>query len=159
MKLHQRSAENCNACDARQRVTAMASNLFDRLDKKRPPRRSETDNSGLARDLQKLHDWIQHTKRSTIRMRDLCYLGPSSLRKREKVISLTDILVRHGWLVPMKVRRYDRREWQIVRAVDGNPTIAAAPRAPITERLNNSPAEHRTGLSLIATRERLVAPS
>jgi hypothetical protein len=119
-------------------------NLFERLDKGRPPLvenrpkpEANTVSSELARDLQKLHEWIQHWGKPTVCLRDICYRGPNSIRDRKKAIGLAEILVGHGWLLPIRTRRRDMREWQIVRGVGGNPTIAtmatAAARAVIPQ--------------------------
>jgi hypothetical protein len=93
--------------------------------------------SELARDLQKLHEWIQHWGKPTVCLRDICYRGPNSIRDRKKAIGLAEILVGHGWLLPIRTRRRDMREWQIVRGVGGNPTIGtmatAAARAVIPQ--------------------------
>jgi hypothetical protein len=108
-----------------------ARDIFDRLNRGRPPRQFKISNSELARELQKLHEWLQHSDRTSIRLRDICYLGPTSMRKRVKAISLAEILSANGWLIPIKKpRRYDRREWQIVRRAGEYRTIAAIPTPP-----------------------------
>ena len=84
-----------------------------------------------AQDLQKLHDWLQHWGNPTVCLRDICYRGPYSMRKREKAIGLAEILVGHGWLIPKQTHRCDRREWQIVRGLEGYPTVATARPAPV----------------------------
>jgi hypothetical protein len=97
--------------------------LFERLGKGRPPPaedrpKPETNTVGseLARDLQKLHDWLQNDwNKPTVCLRDICYRGPNSMRNRKRAINLTEILVGHGWLIPNPTRRRDRKEWQIVR--------------------------------------------
>jgi hypothetical protein len=105
--------------------------LFERLNKERPLPAEErikpetnTVSSELARDLQKLHEWIQHWDKPTISVQDICYRGPNSVRNRKKAIGLAEILVGHGWLIPIKTRRRDMKWWRIVRGVGRNPTIA-----------------------------------
>jgi hypothetical protein len=64
---------------------------------------------------EKLLDWIiNRWPEPTISARDICRCGPNSTRDRKSAISLAKILV-HGWLIPVKTRRIDMREWQIVR--------------------------------------------
>src|SRR5262245_14364373 len=100
--------------------------LFERLSKGRPPPVEEA--SKQARKplpAQKLLDWLQHWTKPTVRGRDICIYGPNSLRDRERAIDSAEILVKNGWLVPIKTRRYDMREWQIVRKPILHPTVAA----------------------------------
>jgi len=114
--------------------------LFERLDKGRPPPAEDrpkpeanTVSSQLARDLQKLHDWLQNDwNKPTIRARDICRFGPNAIRDRKRAIDLAKILVGHGWLIPNQTRRRNMKEWQIVRGLSGYPTVAtmaAAARA------------------------------
>jgi hypothetical protein len=87
--------------------------LFERLDRGRPPPIDKTPVKPHA-SAQRLLDWLQHWSKPTIRARDICIYGPRP-RNRESAISSAEVLVRHGWLVPTKTRRYDSLEWQIVR--------------------------------------------
>jgi hypothetical protein len=98
--------------------------LFERLDKGRPKPETNTTSSELAQ-LQKLHEWLQHWGKPIVTLRDICRLGPNSSRKRKRAIGLAEILVGHGWLIPVKTRRRDMKEWQIVRGLGGYPTVAA----------------------------------
>src|SRR5262245_42841769 len=98
--------------------------LFERLDKGRPPPTEDrpkpeanTIRSEQMQDLQKLHEWIQHWDKPTISVQDICYRGPNSVRNRKKAIGLAEILVGHGWLIPIKTRRRDMKWWQIVRGL------------------------------------------
>jgi len=105
---------------------AAVASLFERLDKMRPPPVKEP--SKQARKLlpaQKLLDWLQHWTKPTVRARDICIYGPNSLRDRERAIDSAEILVKNGWLVPIKTRRHDMLEWQIVRKPIVHPTVAA----------------------------------
>jgi hypothetical protein len=99
--------------------------LFKRLDAGRPPpaeNRPKPDAN--ARDLQKLHEWIQHWDKPTVSVQDICYRGPNSVRNRKKAIGLAEILAGHGWLIPIKRRRRDMKWWRIVRGLGGYPTVA-----------------------------------
>ena len=73
---------------------------------------------------QKLLDWLQHWTKPTVSARDICIYGPNSIRNRESAINSAEILVKNGWLVPIKTRRHDMREWQIVRKPIIQPTVA-----------------------------------
>ena len=65
---------------------------------------------------EKLLDWIiNRWPEPTISARDICRCGPNSIRDRKSAVSLAEILVEHGWLIPIKTRRIDMREWKIVR--------------------------------------------
>jgi hypothetical protein len=94
----------------------MAGDLFERLAKGRPPRQSKNDNSELAQDLRKLHVWLQHQDKNIVCLRDIYRHGPRCMRDRTRAISVTEILVGNGWLIPDRSHRYDRRVWRIVRA-------------------------------------------
>jgi hypothetical protein len=102
-------------------MAAMAS-LFERLDKGRPPPAMKVQKPPPA---QKLLDWLQHWSKPTVSARDICIYGPNSIRDRESAIASAEILVKNGWLVPIKTRRYDMHEWQIVRKPIVHPTVAA----------------------------------
>jgi len=107
-------------------------NLFERLNKGQPPPAEDrpkpeanTASSELARDLQKLHDWLQNDwNKPTIRARDICRLGPNSIRGRKRAVDLAKILVGHGWLIPNQTRRRNMLEWRVVRGLGGHPTLA-----------------------------------
>jgi len=75
-----------------------------------------------------LLDWLQHWAKPTVTAREICVYGPNPIRDRESAINSAEILVKHGWLVPNKPHRYDRRVWQIVRKpiVGLMPGVAAA---------------------------------
>jgi hypothetical protein len=68
---------------------------------------------------QRLLYWLQHDwTKPTISARDIYTYGPSSIRDRESAIDLAEILVKHGWLVPIKTRRPDMKKWQITKGPD-----------------------------------------
>jgi hypothetical protein len=100
-------------------MTAVGKTIFERLDRGRPPRQPKIDNSELARDLQ---NW----GKPIVRLQDICYRGPGSLRNRKKANSVAETLAGHGWLLPIKGRRRDMKEWRIVRGLKGYPTTANA---------------------------------
>jgi len=64
---------------------------------------------------QKLLDWLQRWDKPTVTARDIRIFGPHSGRTREITYSSIELLVRHGWLVPFKLRGTRRRRWRIVR--------------------------------------------
>ena len=69
----------------------------------------------LSRDTEKLLDWlVNHWAKPTVRAHEIHVYGPNRVRNRETILNLTKILVEQGWLVPLKGRRRDMREWQIV---------------------------------------------
>jgi hypothetical protein len=106
-------------------MAAMAS-LFEQLDKMRlPPVEEASKQARKPLPAQKLLDWLQHWTKSTVRARDICIYGPNSLRDRERAIDSAEILVKHGWLIPVPTRRHDMHEWQIVRKPIVHPTVAA----------------------------------
>jgi hypothetical protein len=74
---------------------------------------------------QKLLDWLERWDKSTVRVRDICIYGPISMRDRETAVNQArnsgQIQLAH-WLIPIKPRRRDSLEWQIVRV---HPTVAA----------------------------------
>jgi hypothetical protein len=89
-------------------------NLFQRLDRGRPPQAEEQPRR-RSPQLERLLDWlVNHWPRPTISAAEICTYGPRP-RTRDRAIELAEILVRHGWLRPLKTHRRDRREWQIVR--------------------------------------------
>jgi hypothetical protein len=66
--------------------------------------------------IDKCLDWlVNRWPRSSVRVRDICRFGPNTTRDRKSAIALAETLVEHGWLTPIKARRCDMREWQIVR--------------------------------------------
>jgi hypothetical protein len=95
--------------------------LFERLDKGRPPPIKKMHEPSPA---QRLLDWLQHWTKPTVRAREICIYGPNSLRDRKRVIDSAAILVKEGWLIPIKTRRYDMCEWQVVRKPIVHPTVA-----------------------------------
>ena len=91
-------------------------NLFERLDKGRPPPPPKQAQPSPA---QTLLDWLQHWAKTTVTAREVYTYGPNSIRNKKTTLSLAQILVERGWLVPLHPhnvtgrRRRDKREWKI----------------------------------------------
>jgi hypothetical protein len=102
--------------------------LFERLNKERPTAEANAVSPDLARKpipAQLLLDWLLNSwTRPTVSARDIYRLGPNSIRDRQRVGELTEILVRQGWLTPNQTRRLDMHEWQIIRKPVIHPTIS-----------------------------------
>src|SRR5215471_13996852 len=98
------------------------SNLFDRLDRGRP--RVEEKTQPPKDPAQQLLTWLPKWPKQTVTARDIRRHGPTPLRTREGAINSINTLVRHGWLIPIKPRRRDRPEWEIVRRAIIQPTVA-----------------------------------
>ena len=65
---------------------------------------------------QKLLDWLQHEwTKDSVSARDIYTFGPRSIRDRQSATDLAGILVKHGWLIPIKTRQQNMDKWQIVR--------------------------------------------
>ena len=73
--------------------------------------------------VQKLLDWLRDWPHPVIGVRDIVLYGPNSIRNRDHAISSAEILVGHGWLVPIECRR-DTKWWRIVRGPSGYPIVA-----------------------------------
>ena len=73
---------------------------------------------------QKLLDWLQRWDKPTVCVGDIRIYGPKSLRTREKAVNAATILVRNGWLTPIRLRRYDAHKWQITRKLIVQPNVA-----------------------------------
>jgi len=97
------------------------SNLFDRLDRGRPPAEEKTEQPNPG---QQLLTWLQKSGRQKITTRDVRNYAPHGLRNRESAIDAITLLVRHKWLIPITPSRRDRPEWAVVRQPILNPKIA-----------------------------------
>ena len=101
----------------------MMASLFERLDKGRPPPAENRLNE--ITPAQKLLDFLQqHWTKPTITSREICRSAPNAIRNQKSAINSAEILVKNGWLVPIKTRRHDMHEWQIVRKPVIHPTVA-----------------------------------
>jgi hypothetical protein len=67
--------------------------------------------------LEDLLDWLLNRwTGASVTARDVYRYGPSPLRNdKSTTLSLTEVLTRQGWLIPMKTWRRDKREWKIAR--------------------------------------------
>jgi hypothetical protein len=75
--------------------------------------------------IEKLLNWlVNYWTKPTISARDIYTYGPHPIRNQESAVDLAEILVRHGWLAPIKSRRRDMREWQIVLQPNRSQTAA-----------------------------------
>ena len=91
----------------------MVADIFSRLSAGRPPPTEEARRSSPQG--KKLLDWlVNHWTKPTVTVRDIRIYGPNSVRDGKIASSTAEILVEQGWLVPLKGRRRDIREWQIV---------------------------------------------
>jgi hypothetical protein len=76
---------------------------------------------------QKLLNWLRHDwPHDIIHLRDFCRHGPVACRNRENAIAMAEVLVGHGWLVPIEAKyvRRDTKWWRVVRGPNDYPTIA-----------------------------------
>ena len=95
---------------------AMA-NLFERL--AQGQRAQEPTPQPVPLAAGRLLGWLQNNwTHPTIRARDICRYGPNSIRDRESAIKTAEVLVRRGWLVPMKTHRHDAKRWRIAIGPD-----------------------------------------
>ena len=97
---------------------AKAVSLFERLDKGRLPRPTEGAINRQRGDspIEKLLDWLANRwPKDTVTARQIYTLGPHCIRNRKAAVSLAQILVEQGWLVPTETRQYNTHEWKIVR--------------------------------------------
>jgi hypothetical protein len=101
----------------------MVETIFDKLNKRRPPAEKTTRQTQKIQHAQKLLNWLQHWDKPTISTRTIRIYGPRP-RDRENAIDAARILTEQGWLKPVRPRRYDTREWQIVRKPIVSPTVA-----------------------------------
>src|SRR5262249_40760808 len=101
-------------CPLLERTTAMVS-LFDRLSKERPTLIKKTQELLPTERAQKLLNWLQHWTKPTITAQEIYTFGPRHIRNRKRTLDVAEILVRNGWLIPVKTRWRRRYEWQIVK--------------------------------------------
>src|SRR5262249_11285540 len=77
----------------------MPNTIFDRLTKNRP---TPVEGNNQPKDpAQQLLTWLQKSGRQKITTRDVRLYAPHPLRSRESAIDSINVLVRHGWLVPI----------------------------------------------------------
>jgi hypothetical protein len=98
--------------------------IFERLARERPSTKEViSERAQKLQHAQKLLDWLQRWNKDTVCYRDIRLSGPYP-RERESVISSANILVKYGWLVPLKPHRYDMYKWQVVRKLTIAPNVA-----------------------------------
>ena len=90
-------------------------NLFERLDKERPPP-AEATNKQSRNSPPTLLDWLRNRwPETTVCARDIYRHAPSPIRGDRKIaLDLAEALVGQGWLTPLKTHRHDRKAWRIV---------------------------------------------
>jgi hypothetical protein len=97
-------------------TTAMAGNLFDRLNARRPPPIEITLPVNLKLlPIGRLLNWLlNYWDEPTISASQIYVYGPRP-RDPKSAISAAEILVRRGWLTPLRTHRHDRKVWLINR--------------------------------------------
>jgi hypothetical protein len=67
----------------------------------------------------KLLEWlVKHWSRPTVTARDIYRCGPHPIRNNiTMIVSLAQVLVEQGWLIPIPTWRHDKREWKIARGL------------------------------------------
>jgi hypothetical protein len=66
--------------------------------------------------IERMIEWLMRRwPRDTITTKNILQFGPNPLRNRKSARASAEILVKHGWLTPLKTRRYMDREWRIER--------------------------------------------
>jgi hypothetical protein len=79
-----------------------------------PPVPAEPTPQATSPEVRRILDWLQNNwKRPVICARDFQIYGPPPYRDKASMTKLTEILVKRGWLIPLKTHRYDRKKWQI----------------------------------------------
>jgi hypothetical protein len=100
----------------------MAKDIFKRLSAGRPPSVEKAQDRSPA---QKLLDWLLRWDKPVVRVRDIRVYGPYALRNQKSVTDSAEVLVKHGWLIPIQTRQYNGHKWRIVRRPIADPSIAA----------------------------------
>jgi hypothetical protein len=62
---------------------------------------------------QELLHWIQRWGKPIVSLRDVRAFGPNATRDRPTALNQIEILVQHGWLVPLPAHRRDRQVWRL----------------------------------------------
>jgi hypothetical protein len=85
--------------------------LLEQLEKERPlpPPIDERDTP-----LERLERFLRRWRRPVISLRDLYTHGPKRDRNKQRALSLAQILVQQGVLVPIVPRRRDVVKWKVV---------------------------------------------
>ena len=72
---------------------------------------------------QKLLNFLQRWPKDTVSVREITLFGPSAIRAQRGEINTAEILVKHGWLTPIRSRQRNMRHWQIVRRPIVHPVV------------------------------------
>jgi|SRR5215472_3038703 len=88
------------------------SNLFDRLDARRPPVEQKLQQPNHA---QRMLDFILRWPRSSISVSDLMTYGPRPKQNAEGVRKLATILEKQGWLTKRDTPKKNMLHWNITR--------------------------------------------
>jgi len=102
-------------------------NLFERLERKRPPQAEATSKQPDDEivSAQKLLDFLQRWTKDTIAEREIRVYGPKSIRDRKSAVRSAEILTHFGWLAPIRSPHYNGRMWKITRKLIVGPPVAA----------------------------------
>ena len=115
-------------------------NLFERLAQGRPAQESTPPTPAslpIHWAAQKLLDWLQDVwKEPVVRAQDIYRRGPNCIRDKESALKAAEMLVRRGWLIPMKGRHWNSKIWQITTG----PPEAKEYRARYSVRQDDTPA-------------------
>jgi hypothetical protein len=87
--------------------------LFERLSKERPSP-SSTRKARQLEGAQKLLDWLQRWNKDTVTVRDIHIYGPNAIRG-QKTLAAAKILIKNGWLAPIKPHGYNGHKWKILK--------------------------------------------
>ena len=107
---------------------AKAVSLFERLNKGRLPTTEEVIKQ-LRGDspIEKLQDWLANRwAKDTITAREIYTHGPNSIRDKKTTLGLAQILVERGWLVPVNTHQHNMRAWKIVNRTTSISSAASA---------------------------------
>jgi hypothetical protein len=75
-------------------------------------------------EAQQFLDWLQRWPKPVIRRRDIRIYGPAAIRDRRTMINSAEVLVKNGWLTPVKARQHNGFKWMVVRRPIAHPTVA-----------------------------------
>jgi hypothetical protein len=88
--------------------------LFDRLDRNRPtPVEKKTKHKDDP--AQRMLNWLQRWNKDFITVRDVHIYGPRPLKGQKNIVAAAKVLIKNGWIAPIRMRRYDANKWQIIR--------------------------------------------
>jgi hypothetical protein len=103
-------------------MTAMAGNLFDRLNAGRPQPIEITPPTNIKLlPIGRFLNWLLHYwSKPTISAWQIYTFGPVVVRNPKEAMRAAEILVQRGWLTPLRAHRHDRKVWLVNR--DNKPT-------------------------------------